>query len=558
VSSSFPDQPSQSGSAPSPSTDSGPPIQPLTPTVWLILIIAVIGFAYDTYALLVMPLIARPALGKLLDVDINTTTGTQAVLTWTGYITWSSAVCGGVFGLLGGYLTDRFGRRAVLTWSILLYAVSALASGFATTALALLILRCTTFIGVCVEFIAAVAWLAELFPNPRQRETILGYTQAFSSLGGLFVSQIYYFISQGSQSLPAIYSEHEPWRYALISAVIPAIPLILIRPFLPESPVWRAKRSAGTLKRPGIAQLFQPAFRRTTIVTAALFACSFGAAFGALQMTPQIVPGLEPKLAPLAPQRTQFEAAKLMSKEQNPVKLEKLKSDLDDLKKEAEEHKENETLKSRAELAEKGYKRAVAASKDPSKLKDLEESVEKLEKDREGLVATVQTFQEVGGLVGRFALAWLALRIVSRRRLLWVFQIPGLIIIPLVFLFPGAGKLTTGAESMFSNINMLKAGIFVAGFFTIAQLSYWGNYLPRVYPVHLRGTGEGFAANVGGRMFGTSGQFLATQLGTEILATGLSRTTAIAYAAAAVGFGVYAVGSVLTFFLPEPKEETAE
>ena len=39
----------------------------------------------------------------------------------------------------------------------------------------LLILRCTTFVGVCVEFVAAVAWLAELFPNPKQREAVLGY-----------------------------------------------------------------------------------------------------------------------------------------------------------------------------------------------------------------------------------------------------------------------------------------------------------------------------------------------------------------------------------------------
>jgi len=81
--------------AQAPASPDTPPIQPLTPTVWLILIIAVIGFAYDTYALLVMPLIARPALGELLGVDINTPSGTQEVLRWTGYITWSSAVCGG-------------------------------------------------------------------------------------------------------------------------------------------------------------------------------------------------------------------------------------------------------------------------------------------------------------------------------------------------------------------------------------------------------------------------------------------------------------------------------
>jgi hypothetical protein len=54
--------------------------------------------------------------------------------------------------------------------------------------------------------------------------------------------------------------------------------------------------------------------------------------------------------------------------------------------------------------------------------------------------------------------------------------------------------------------------MFFAGFCTVAQLSFWGNYLPRVYPVHLRGTGEGFAANVGGRMLGTSAAYVTTHL----------------------------------------------
>ncbi len=545
---------SNSADQPASSPPAFPPPQPLTASTWLILVIAVIGFAYDTYALLVMPLIARPALGELLGVDVNTATGSAEVLKWTGYITWGSALCGGFFGLLGGYLTDLFGRRAVLTWSILLYAVSALASGFATSAEMLLVLRCTTFIGVCVEFVAAVAWLAELFPNPHQRETVLGYTQAFSSLGGLLVSGIYLMINEMRLSLPAIYDAHASWRYALISAVIPAIPLIVIRPFLPESPVWRQKRAAGTLKRPGIGQLFQPALARTTIVTAALFACGFGAAFGALQMTPQMVPGLVPDLAPLIPQRAQYEAAKTAREKQDRSKLDELKTRAADMKADADAHPERSVLKEQAEKAQKGYGRAVAASKDDKAYDKLQESVESLETEREKRVAGVQIYQEVGGLVGRFALAFLALRIVSRRKLLWVFQVPGLIIIPLVYLGPAAGNIPP------YNIEWLRAGIFLAGFCTVAQLSYWGNYLPRAYPVHLRGTGEGFAANVGGRMLGTTGQLAATQLAAVIIAASpaLPRATGIAYAAAIVGFSVYAIGTVLTFFLPEPKEETTE
>src|SRR5437667_7049434 len=141
----------------------------LTLTEWLILFVAVLGFAFDTYELLMLPLIARPALTELLHVDPATVTGNAAILSWTGYMMWASAVCGGIFGLLGGYLTDRFGRKRVLVWSIFIYALSPCVAAFSTSAPMLLVLRCTTFIGVCVEFVAAVALLAELFPNSRQR-----------------------------------------------------------------------------------------------------------------------------------------------------------------------------------------------------------------------------------------------------------------------------------------------------------------------------------------------------------------------------------------------------
>ena len=163
-----------------------PPAKPLTLTQWMIVSVAALGFAFDIYELLMMPLIAGPALAELLKVP----PGDPHITKWIGYIFWGSAFVGGGFGLIGGYLTDRYGRRRVLLWSILIYAFSALAAGFATSPGMLLFLRCTTFMGVCVEFVAAVAWLAELFPNPRQREQVLGYTQAFSSIGGLLVTAV--------------------------------------------------------------------------------------------------------------------------------------------------------------------------------------------------------------------------------------------------------------------------------------------------------------------------------------------------------------------------------
>ncbi len=303
----------------------------MTTTAWLICIIAAIGFAFDIYELLMLPLVLRPALMEFFGTDFN-----QAVFEkWYGLMFFVPAFAGGLFGLLGGYLTDRLGRRFVLTWSILLYAVSAFLAGYATNVYQLLFLRCTCFIGVCVEFVAAVAWLAELFPNPQQREKVLGYTQAFSSIGGLLVALVNSWCIAYADSLPAIgipdfiqglwgdisaTGHNAPWRYTLMSGLIPALPLIIIRPFLPESPVWAQKRASGTLKRASISQLFSPELRRTTIVTTIMFACSYGIAFGAIQHLNRLVPGLAgvKEKATLAADKAAEEALK-----KNPTSLRK-------------------------------------------------------------------------------------------------------------------------------------------------------------------------------------------------------------------------------------------
>jgi len=430
--------------------------QPLTPVQWLICVIAALGFAFDSYELLMLPLIVRPALADLLGVPGNS----LAVNEWVGTMQYVPAVAGGIFGLLGGYLTDLFGRRRVLVWSILLYAFSALFAGYSTSVGQLLFWRCCTFIGVCVEFVAAVAWLSELFSDPKQRERVVGYTQAFGSIGGLMVTGAYYLIVTYEQVFPFIQGEQIAWRYTLISGVIPAIPLILIRPFLPESPAWQAKKNAGTLKRPSFAALFTPEFRRTTIVTTVMMACAYAAAFGAIQQMPRIVPGLA--VVQAMPRTAQ-----------------------------------------------------------------------------EQTISGVQAFQEYGGLAGRIALAVLATVIVSRRRLLHVFQIPGLIFLPLVFFLAPSGGLA-----------MAQWGIFLVGVATISQFSFWGNYLPRVYPTHLRGTGESFAANVGGRMIGTCAALVTTSLVPSM--PGASVPIKLAYAAAIVGTTAYVIGVIASFWLPEP------
>ncbi|MBI4262877.1 MAG: MFS transporter [Acidobacteria bacterium] len=431
--------------------------RPLTPIEWVILFIAAVGFLFDSYELLMLPLLVRPALADLLGVAPNS----LEVNAWVGYMQFSPAIPAGIFGLLGGYLTDLFGRRRVLVWSILVYAFSALAAGYSTSVGWLLFWRCCTFVGICVEFVAAVAWLSEIFQNPTQRERIVGYTQAFGSVGGLLAAAAYYWIVTNAASLPEIRGGHEAWRYMLMSGVFPALPLIIIRPFLPESTMWREKKQAGTLKRPAIGALFAPEYRRTTLVTTVMMACAFAVGFGTIQQAPRIVPGL-----------VEVQAMDRTAVEQT--------------------------------------------------------------------VSGIGTFQEIGGLSGRLLLAFLAAIIIGRRRLLWLFQIPGALLVPIFyFLMPSMG------------LTWAQFGVFIVGLATIGQFSFWGNYLPRVYPTYLRGTGESFATNVGGRMIGTSGALIATSL--VPLMPGESVPFRLAYAAATVGTVAYLIGFLVSFWLPEPK-----
>ncbi len=464
----------------------------LTTTQWLICTMAAIGFAFDIYELLMLPLIVKDSIMALSGAqpgDPLWAPGGQNYVHWARMLFFVPAIAGGIFGLLGGYLTDLLGRRRVLTGSILLYACSATAAGFSTSLPMLLFFRCLVFIGVCVEFVAAVAWLAELFHDPEQREKVLGYTQAFSSFGGILVAVVAALLSKYALLFPAIYGKHEAWRYTLISGLIPAIPLIIIRPFLPESPDWERKKKEGTLKRPSIAALFSPELAKTTIVTTILFSTTFGLAFGAIQQTPQILSG----------------------------------------------HVD----------VTKGADAQVAAAKEAAAATGEDFTEQRAKVMRANAVtqatATVQSWQEIGGLFGRFALAFLVIKIVSRRALFRVFQIPSLILIP-AFYWWLSNNL--GNEGTLLGI---KLAMFLCGFFVIGQMSFWGNYIPHAFPLHLRGTGESFAANIGGRLIGTAAAFITLTLA----ASDKPNPGKLALMAACVGGGYAIVGFLLTQLLPE-------
>ena len=430
----------------------------LTLLQWMICGIAALGFAFDLYEMVVLAVVVRPALVAVGGLK----PGTSNFNLWVGLLFYVPAMMGGIFGLFGGYLTDIFGRRRILVWSVLLYAFSACAASYSSTLEVLLICRCATSVGVCVEYVAAIAWLAELFSNPKQRESVLGYTQAAVGAGGLLATAAYYLAVTYAERLPAIHSGHEAWRYAVLGGLLPAIPLILVRPFLPESPVWKEKKSKGLLKRPSVAALFGPALRERTLLTALLAACFYAVAYGVLQQTPHIVPGL-PEVRDMAARQV------------------------------------------------------------------------------EQTVGRVQSLAELGTIAGRLLFPILVLRIASQRLLLRMGLIPALVVFAWVYFFAATRGLL-----------LLSCGVFMAALCMNGSFSFLWNYLPWIYPTHLRGTGESFAANLGGRVIGASAALLTTQLANIIPVAGAAAR--MAYAAGIVAVLAYAISLVGSHWLNEPEQ----
>ncbi len=429
---------------------------------WLILIAAGIGFAFDMYELVVQAIVLRP---MLMDLG-GYLPGTPEFNHRAGLALFLPPVLGGLASLAGGYLTDRVGRQRVLVWSIVVYGVAAFMSGMAGSIGAVIFWRCLTVAGACVEFVAAIAWLSELFGDPRRREAALGFAQACATLGNFMIAGAYYAAVTWGDRLPLVEGGHAAWRYTLMFGALPAIPLMILRPFLPESPVWLQKRRAGTLRRPSFAELFTPRLRRVTVLGTLTVACCFALAYGMLQHIPRVVPGL-PGVAELARQQ------------------------------------------------------------------------------QEQWVSWVHLHQDFGALTGRLLLALLVTWVVVRGPILrWALGAAALAV-PLVFLGPAT-----------SNADLFAYGAGLLALIVSVTYSFWGNYLPRVYPVHLRGTGESFVVSVGGRVLAPLAA-LATAKLSDVM-PGTTPTAKLTLSIALVAGVAACAALLLSWRLPEPAADLPE
>lgn len=127
-----------------------------------------------------------------------------------------------------GLLADRFGRARVFQVSMIFWGLGSLCCGLSTTATALGASRLLLGFGMGMEFPVAQSMVSEIMPA-RNRGRYIAFLEGFWPLGFIASGLLTYFVLQVAD-----------WRWVFILQAIPAVFVLIVRRYVPESPRWLA------------------------------------------------------------------------------------------------------------------------------------------------------------------------------------------------------------------------------------------------------------------------------------------------------------------------------
>ena len=143
--------------------------------------------------------------------------------------------------MVAGPISDKFGRRAVLRWAAVLYAVSAVGSAFAPSFLFLVIARMIGGFGVGASLILAPMYIAEISPK-ELRGRLVSFNQLNIVIGISLAFFTNYAILQYAKTdyswVQSLGIDQYQWRWMLGLEAVPAVLYFIGLFFVPRSPRW--------------------------------------------------------------------------------------------------------------------------------------------------------------------------------------------------------------------------------------------------------------------------------------------------------------------------------
>lgn len=170
---------------------------------------------------------------------------------WQGMVA-ASAMLGTFFsGFLGGWLTDKLGRRRLFFVGPILFIVGSVGTFWVESGIALFILRFLVGIGVGLEYPVAGSLLTEFLPQKHRGQRLAGLTILWFAGAALSYMVGNFILANGGD---------EAWRMVLASSGVLGALLFIIRLRTPESPRWLVSKGRFEEAERIIKQVYGPSY----------------------------------------------------------------------------------------------------------------------------------------------------------------------------------------------------------------------------------------------------------------------------------------------------------
>ncbi len=256
---------------------------------WVVLVIAALGWLFDTMDQNLMNLVRAPSLKDLLGAQNYSDPNELAadVRRVGGYITSIFLIGWAIGGFLFGILGDRIGRAKTMIVTILIYSIFTGLSGLARNWQEYAVARFLCAMGVGGEWAAGASLIAEVFPQ-RSRAMALGFLQALSAVGNMMAAGIALSVGQLAGGLDT------RWRWVYFVGALPALLVFWILKSVKEPETWyEAKKKADLGKELGAyGELFtNRLLRRNMLVAVTLATAGVGGLWGIAFFSPDMIRG---------------------------------------------------------------------------------------------------------------------------------------------------------------------------------------------------------------------------------------------------------------------------
>ena len=252
----------------------------VSPYQWLVLLVAWLGWVFDSMDATIYAIVLHPALHDLLKTSPSAQVSSE-VIGWYGGIIFSIFLIGwAIGGIAFGMIADYIGRTKTLILTILIYAVFTGMAALSETWWQLALYRFLTALGIGGEWAAGAAIVAEVWPEDKRAKAAAVLQSAWAV--GFFIAASISLLMRDSG-----------WRLFFVIGIAPAVVALFVRLWVKEPERWlkahEQELRSGELRVVKLAQLFEGDLRRSTLVGSGLaFVAVFGL-WGATNWTPTLI-----------------------------------------------------------------------------------------------------------------------------------------------------------------------------------------------------------------------------------------------------------------------------